>query len=483
MQLDFESIEKDDLSFRVGLEIARLPGWPKFYGADKTLRDAMHADYKHAAAKKGPGFWSMPNHGGSYRGKKHLNPSMDDKKTVLSKTLGICKLIGFEIDAGQVAGYRQQLGLLPVQPRSRVPSRRQPVAVNPVGSPPASPQPPSSPPSSPASSEPPPPLFPTPLIPPRSPQLPSPSQQPPSSPADHGDGGVGASEDGGDGGGGVGNITECEGGVGGDAGGVGGEEGGDGGDDEEDDEETDGEDYEFDEGIVLDDSTNTYSLEFLYAVFQGCTPHILTNPDQTDRVWNHSKATWTEFMGAKAARVARKPTPHLKRFLGTFEPEHDARLSFTVYQHCNYLRYVLRQDGCGLVVVKVDSVSENDGDDWSKTATIRRVMSTEHAILQCGFEKTKGINLGRRDLMQFKADLEQYQRNHKPWTVGYEVYHESDVVEEVDIRELIGVVRCYPFRSAEAPGEHHFRAPYDYMEADLIYIGEPFQQSIRRRRR
>ena len=67
--------------------------------------------------------------------------------------------------------------------------------------------------------------------------------------------------------------------------------------------------------------------------------------------------------------------------------------------------------------------------------------------------------------------------------MGNEVYHESDVVEEVDIRELIGVVRCYPFRSAEAPGENHFRAPYDYLEADLIYIGEPFQQSIRRRRR
>ena len=41
MQLDFASIEKDDLRFRVALEIGKLPGWRKFYEEDKTLRDAM----------------------------------------------------------------------------------------------------------------------------------------------------------------------------------------------------------------------------------------------------------------------------------------------------------------------------------------------------------------------------------------------------------------------------------------------------------
>jgi hypothetical protein len=477
MQLDMKSIEEDDLRFKVGLEIARLPGWPKFYGADKTLRDAMHADYKHAAAKKGPGFWSKPNHGGSYRGKKHQNPTVNDKNAVLLKTLGICKLIGFESDAGQVAGFRQQLGLPPAQPRSRVPRRRQPVAPDPVESPPASPPPPPSPPSLPSSPAPPPPWPPTPPLPPQSPPLPPPSQPPPSSPADHGDGGVGASEDGGDGGGGVGNIAEGEGGAGGDAGGVDGDEDGD---DEEDDDESDGEDYEFDEAAVLDDSTNTHSLEFLYCVFQGCTPH---HPVNAENIWKQSRVTWIEYMGAKAARVARKPAPHLQRFLETFESVHDAKMEFTVYQQCNYLRYVLRQDGCGVVVVKVETVSENDGDDWSKTATIRRVMSTEHALTQCFAPSDRSVHLGRRALQQFKATVKDYQEQHKPWTVGYEIYHESDIVEEVDIRELIGVVRCYPFRSADAPEGNHFRAPYDYLTADLIYIGEPFRQSFRRSRR
>jgi hypothetical protein len=155
-------------------------------------------------------------------------------------------------------------------------------------------------------------------------------------------------------------------------------------------------------------------------------------------------------------------------------------MRFTVYQHCNYLGYILRQDYSGLVVVKVETVSENDGDDWSKTATIRRVMPTKHALEQCRCQNDQGINLGRRALLKFSTEVKQYQRRHKPWTVGYEVYHESDVCEDVDIRELIGVVRWYPFRSAEAPEANYFKAPYDFPTADLIYIGEPFIQTIRR---
>ena len=486
MQLDMRSIEEDDLCFRVGLEIARLPGWRKFYDADKTLRDAMHADSKHdQVAKKGPGFWSQTNLGGSYRGKKRGNPTAKDKNAVLLKTLGICKLIGFESDADQVAGFRQQLGLPPVQPRSRVPRRRQPSPP----SPPASPPPPasSSPPATP----------------------PSPPSAAGDGGGDGGDGGAGddavgaGGDDGRDGGdgGNAGGVGVDDGGDGGDcgnaggggvddggdsvagdnAGGFGGDDDGDGGDEEEEDDEVDFDDYEFDEDVVFDESTNPHSLDFLYGVFAGCTPHW---PENEENIWMHSRVDWRDYNGAKAPRVTRRPAPLLKRLLGSFQPVHDARMAFTVYQKCNFLRYVLRQDGCGLVVVKVDSVSENDGDDWSKTATIRRVMSTKHALEQCFTKPNNGVHLGRTGLEKFQDTLKQYQRDRKQWTVGCDVYHESDILEEVDIRELIGVVRCYPFSSAEAPEANHFKAPYDeYQTADLIYIGEPFRQSFRKPRR
>ena len=52
MDLDTKAIEKDDLRFRVGLEIAKLPGWKTFHGAAKLLRESMHADFKHAQAGK-----------------------------------------------------------------------------------------------------------------------------------------------------------------------------------------------------------------------------------------------------------------------------------------------------------------------------------------------------------------------------------------------------------------------------------------------
>ena len=133
-----------------------------------------------------------------------------------------------------------------------------------------------------------------------------------------------------------------------------------------------------------------------------------------------------------------------------------------------------------MVVVKVETVSENKNEDWSKTAAIRRVMPTAHALKECFFPKIKGINLGRDGLKQFRDTLEDIQID-KPWTAGCDVYHESDVVEAVDIRELIGVVRCYPFSSAERPEANYFKAPYDeYPTAELIYIGPPFQQSIRK---
>jgi hypothetical protein len=67
--------------------------------------------------------------------------------------------------------------------------------------------------------------------------------------------------------------------------------------------------------------------------------------------------------------------------------------------------------------------------------------------------------------------------------VGSEVYHESDVVEYADIRELIGVVRTYPFNVEAPPEPNHFRSPYDYHKADLIFIGPPFLQTIKARGR
>jgi hypothetical protein len=470
MQLDMRSIEEDDLSFRVGLEIARLPGWPKFYDAEKTLRDAMHADTKHdQVAKKGPGFWTQTNLDGSYRGKKSGNPTVKDKNAVLNKTLGICKLIGFESDADQVDGFRKQLGL---QPKSRVPRRRQ--------------------------------------------------QPPPPAPAardageaggddggdgvvdaggagedDAGDGVVDAGgageDDAGDGVADAGGAGEDDGGDGvADAGGAGEDDGGDGvagGDAEEasEDEESDDDDIEFDREIKFDDSTNPHSLEFLYGAFQGCTPNWGDITKITDRVWKPSSVNW---QSVNAPKVARTPTDHLQKFINSFQLEAglDAKMAFTVYPMCNDLRYVLRQDWSGLVVVNVESVSAPEGQDWSKTAKVRRVMQTEHALEECCprankcyNQSTKVVHLIRGDLQKFADTLEKCQTEQKPWTLGCYVYHESDVVEDVDIRELIGVVRCYPFSSAGAPEVNHFKAPYDeYQTAELIYIGPPFQQKIRK---
>jgi hypothetical protein len=157
-------------------------------------------------------------------------------------------------------------------------------------------------------------------------------------------------------------------------------------------------------------------------------------------------------------------------------------MTFDVYLNCNFLRYILRQSWSGMVIVKVEALREPDGDDWSKTAQIRRVMTTEHAILECEDKADEGTHLGRQSLLKFQKSLEDDQRD-RPWTAGKEVYHESDVVEDVDVRELIGVVRWYPFRSRCPPGPTYFKKPYEYPEADLIYIGESFRQTIRTARR
>ena len=362
-------------------------------------------------------------------------------------------------------------------------------------SPPGSPPPPPSPPSSPAQ---PPHLPPTPPLPPQSPPLP---QQPDASPANHGDGGVGTSEVGGDGSGGVGdicgdaggagdgvdgggvsnlNITEGQGGVSGDAGGVGADEDGDGEDEEEDDGVEDVEDAG--ERFIFADvdvNENTHSIAFLYDVFAGCCPDT-TFPLNCDNVWKPSTVVLKEYQGdISSARVTRRPTPLLRYFLGRLEPKLNANLTFDVYPNCNFLRHILRQSWSGLVVVKVEALRKPaDGDDWSKTARIRRIMTTEHALEQCEDLPDEGAHLGKKSLEKFQTSLKDYQKD-RPWTVGKEVYHESDVVEDVDVRELIGVVRWYPFRSNEGPEPTYFKAQYDYPKADLIYIGDLFRQIIR----
>ena len=270
------------------------------------------------------------------------------------------------------------------------------------------------------------------------------------------------------------NITKGEGGVGGDAGGVGVDEDGDEKEDdgvEDDDEE--GENYAF---ADVDVDENTHSINFIYNVFDGCCSR--THPLNSDNIWQPSIVSFKEYQGVISATVSRRPAPLLRIFLDSLDTKLHAKMTFDVYLNCNFLRYILRQSWSGMVVVKVEALREPDGDDWSKTAQIRRVMTTEHAILECEDKADEGTHLGRQSLLKFQKSLEDDQ-NARPWTAGREIYHESDVVEDVDVRELIGVVRWYPFRSRYPPGPTYFKKPYEYPEADLIYIGESFRQTIR----
>jgi hypothetical protein len=510
INLDFQSIEEDDLRFKVALEIGKLPGWRKFYDADTALRDAMHADYKHAeAAKKGETFWTSTNHGGSYRGEKYQNPTLSDKKRVLNKTLRICKLIGFGIEESKVAHFRQQLGLPEAQAKRRVPRQRQRraedsegdmdrerMAVSQDQQSPQSPSQPLSLPSPPSQSPSPSRTVQAPpsldwQLPPQSIPQPHPSQQPPSesSPAtkDQSDG-IGISTDDSGGMAVSGNSTEGGDGDGGDSGEAVGDEQDDGGVDDndgresQDSDESDGsEESELSEVDFADVelNRNTHSIAFLYDTFAACCPNW---PKNCDNIWKPSLVRFNERLGVKSASVTRRGTQHLSRCLASYDLDLglDARMKFTVYKHCNFLRYILRQSYSGMVVVNVEEFHEPQGSDWSKTAVVRRLLPTEHALQECRARKNQGIHLARPDLQKFKDSLERYQNEKCPWTKGCEVYHASDLVEEVDIRELIGVVRWHPFRSTSPPEENYFKAPYDYTTADLIYIGDPFIQTVKR---
>ena len=70
-------------------------------------------------------------------------------------------------------------------------------------------------------------------------------------------------------------------------------------------------------------------------------------------------------------------------------------------------------------------------------------MSTEHALKECCSPKDEGINLGKLSLQKFQKHFQQDQRQ---WIKSKEVYHESEVVEEADIRNLVGLVRFYWYR-------------------------------------
>ena len=474
MGLNTEAIEENDTPFKVGVEIARLPGWLQLDNADKLLREAMHADYKRGKAKKGRRSCGESTLNGSYRGDRWVDLTGKEKTAVLNNTLRICAVNSVERDPEQVAAFRLQLGLPPATARPlrrRAQRQRQNAENLRSPSPPPSrhalsPPPPSPPPQQQA---PPPPAPAAPTLAPS--PLPSLSQGKDGG-ADEGsessDLGVPLSDR-------VGRHHPRLAGTCGDGDGVAlGELEGDGDDpDEDESEESEESQIEFADNDL---DRNTQSIAFVYDTFNACTP---AHPKNSDNIWQHSTVTFREQLGVKTASVTRRPTEHLLRLLETFDPIPAAGMQFTVHMDCNHLRYIFRQSWSGCVVVKVNTFSRPEGDNWSKTMQIRRVMPTEHAIKECQAGKNVRAHLGKTALQAFKSTLAKFQRESRPWTVGSEVYHESDVVEYADIRELIGVVRSYPFSMGEAPASNHFKSPYDYNEADLIYIGPPFRQTIR----
>ena len=487
MGLDLKAIEDNDIAFRVGVEIARLPGWRTFDSSDKLLREAMHADYKRAEAKKGKRSCGESTLNGSYRGDRWVKLTAKEKMALLNKALRICAVNSVERDPEQVAAFRLQLGLPPATARPLRRQRRQAQRqrqdaenqeLQRSPSPPPSHNAPSPPPPSPPQSQQAPPL-PAPAAPALAPSpLPSLS-----------DDLIGVRKDSFGHGDGHGMNNSAEGGVGGTG------EDGDGDDGSDHDLDVpllhrrrapDGDDPDEDEGEESEESEiefadndldeNTHSIAFVYDTFNACTP---AHPKNSDNIWQHSKVTFRDALGVKTASVTRRPTDHLRRLLETFNPIPAAGMQFTVHKDCNHLRYIFRQSWSGCVVVKVHTFSPPEGGDWSKTMRIRRIMTTDHAIKECQARINEGVHLGKLALQTFKSTLNQYQSESRPWTVGSEVYHESDVVEDADIRELIGVVRCYPFSVEEAPDPNHFKSPYDYHTADLIYIGPPFRQTIK----
>jgi hypothetical protein len=246
------------------------------------------------------------------------------------------------------------------------------------------------------------------------------------------------------------------------------------GDESEGSEESEFSEDEF-EHVELE--RNTHSIAFLYDTFAACCPKW---PKNCDNIWKPSLVRFNERLGVKSAIMTRMGTKHLSRCLRTYDLGLEARMKFTVYKHCNFLRYILRQSYSGMVVVNVEEFHEPQESDWSKTAVIRRLLPTKHALQECRAKINQGVHLARPALQEFNKSLEQYQNEKCPWTKGCEVYHASDLVEEVDIRELIGVVRWHPFRSTSPPEENYFKAPYDYPTADLIYVGDPFIQTVKR---
>ena len=488
MDLDTKAIEKDDLRFRVGLEIAKLPGWKTFHGAAKLLRESMHADFKHAqAGKKKKRLSGCSNLSGSYRGERWLNPTDSEKTAVLNRALRICHVNGFERDSSQVAAFRQRLGLPVAPPKRRAqqsepersptphpPEPEWPPALSPLP-PPQAPQLP-LPPSAPLPHTPSPPQSPLPVpsppTPPPPPQSPLPVPSPPTPtplPPPLSDGLDGAHKDTDNGNGMINSNEGPAAGASTDGERVGCED--DGGGDSEDSEGSEVlyADHDLDE--------NPHSIAFVYDTFNACTPDW---PKNSDNIWLFSKVVFKAFDGEKAAEVTRKPSAHLKGLLATFDPAPNAVMKFTVYQRCRFLKYILRDSYSGCVVVTVEALYDPNGDDWSKTMRIRRVMSTEHALKECCSPKDEGINLGKLSLQKFQKHFQQDQRQ---WIKSKEVYHESDVVEEADIRNLVGVVRFYCYRASDAPDENFFKPPFDYHSADLIYIGDPFRQTIRKVKR
>ena len=235
------------------------------------------------------------------------------------------------------------------------------------------------------------------------------------------------------------------------SGGVGG--GGEGGDGDEEDD-SDGDEDRDERFVRLDVDENKWSLEYLYDVFQGL--------NFSGDVWMDSVIAFDK-VGGLTAHVTRKPTARLQRYLDWIERTDDPKVSFTVYSNSGTLLYARRCDYGGVQLVRVIGLNEPCDGDWSTTMHIVRLFPTMHAIQHCEGDADIGANLGRRSLRAFWKTLDHTQEG--------DVYHQGDVDFKGDVRELIGVVRWYPYGQAK-PDQTYFK---ECKSADLVRMGSHFR--------
>jgi hypothetical protein len=473
MQLSLLELVEDQEWYLAAAEVARMPGWEMLFASDTQLSDAMHADYKFAkAAKKGPAFWNRTNHDGSYRRDRWENATPKERKKVMKIALRTCQRLGKDRHPGIVA-----------RPKLIRKQCRMPLTVDESGG---------------------------------------------ERVGDGGGGednsynGVGVATDAeegnmdygggrisdadldnmdGDGQGGgavvteqllrkdISSVSDSE------PVGAGGSDGSDqepcddgrgcrgsGKKDNSDDRDSINSDSDSSDGEGSDNvfadvelSSNIWSVEFCHNVFSGCTPRW---PKQSENVWENSKVTFSGKGAEITAFLTRIPSARLKTFLRTFDNPVMASIKFTVHPKCAFLRYIRRCSYGGFSIVNIESISEHVDNDWSKTMQFRRALITEDTLQKCRARNNKGLNLALPALKQFHGSLVRDSCGK----VVEEVYHESDITDHADIREIIGVVRWFPFtRDREDPDTGYFVSPYIYKEADLIRLGPPFVETIFRK--